>query len=161
MKLKSFLSLFLFSAVLGVSFTSCDNDDDNNGGNNNADKLNGTLWKVSKTEANVEAEDSAIQKQVSDFIVKMNPEGGITYSFKDGKAQEKYGDKVFDLAKYTLKGDKIEFEKNDTTGISLTYKDSAIIGLSDVKKYVAEQLKIDTAQITKAEKKDTFISVLK
>lgn len=159
MKLKSFLGLFLFSAILGASFTSCNDDDDNNGGGSNTDKLSGTTWKLTKTEANVEAADEAIKKQVEEFIVKMNPEGGITYVFKDGSAKEKYGDKIFDLSNYTLKGDKIEFAKTDSMGVVLTYKDSIISGVSDVKKYAAEQLKIDTAKITKAEKKDTFTGI--
>lgn len=44
--------------------------------------------------------------------------------------------------------------------VSWTYKDSVIIKVSDVKKYVVEKLKIDTAKIFKATK-DTFTSMLK
>ncbi len=160
MKLKNLLSLFIFSAILGMSFTSCDNDDDN-GGSNNSEKLDGTSWELTKVEANVEASDTTIKKQVAEFITKMNLTGGITYIFKDGNAKKKTGSDILDLAKYSFNGDKIVFEKADTTGISLTLQDSIIVGLSDVKNYVAEQLDIDTAKITKAEKIDTFKSILR
>ncbi|SHF01738.1 hypothetical protein [Dysgonomonas macrotermitis] len=160
MNLKNLLSLFLVSSVLSTSFTACSDDDNDNDKGNIPDALVGT-WKRTNVEASVEATDAEVKTQVEEFIKKMELET-TTYVFKlDNTAQKKVGEEIFDLSKYELKAGKIIFSKPDTVYTDIILKDNVMTGTADVKKYVAEQLELDTTILTKAERKDLFEKVTK
>lgn len=146
------LKYFLIPLLIFVlSLTSCDGED-----SSFVRDVEGH-WLYMETTADVYVTNPDLREAVEDYIITRNDAYNISYEFKNDKSYYYYRNFAEPLkGKYNLI-DKSTLILDDPRGKKLlTYEDSLIYLVSDLREEISRELEIDENVIVKANATDIF-----
>lgn len=151
MKGKYLAYILISILTLGFLLSSCDRED-----NAYTKSIEGH-WVYTETKAEVYVTEPSLKKTIEDYINDRNKTYKVSYEFKNDKTYYYYKNYAEPLKGIYKTIDKNYFKMDDLQGLkTLSYKDSIIYIVSDIKDEVARELKIDKNKILKANTMDIF-----
>lgn len=151
MKIKCLTYLLSLVVIFGLFFVSCDSD-----GGSDIQEIEGH-WVYLGTKADVYVIDAALQRKVEEYIQKKNEADKLSYEFKNDRTYYFYQNLAIPMKGIVKNLGEDSYLIDDARGLrTLSYGDSVIYVVSDLKEEIVRELQIDERMLVKALAVDTF-----